>query len=243
MRVTYDYRDLRTGESVDFEAGSYPVMDLLKEHRVRYVMQTSRGAIVLRHLPLRLKRIIDTVRRELYPSVHDLEQRARDLMPYFDGIPQDQWPQDKVGELQDIERQLQVTDMYALGVIEAPLLATMDDYDTLVEMLTDDERQQLAVAVRALSQVKPPDHVDGTAMDIAQRYGMRVMDEDMLRLMTVSQANYLISRIERENREIMRLRTGGEEVRRVRRWDWRSSRISAGCGRSRRPTSHRASAG
>lgn len=216
MKVTYDYRDLRTGESLDDpETGSYSVLSLMREHRARYVMMTRKGAIILRHLPLRMKRIIDTVRHELYPCTAELEQRARDLLPYFDGVDREAWPEDKLRELMDIERELQVTDMYALGVIEAPLLGSMDDYDALLDMLTEDERQQLAVAVRALSSIKAPSHVDGTAMDIAQRYGMTVMNDDMLELMTVSQANYLMDRIAKENREIMRLR-GGEEVRKVR---------------------------
>lgn len=217
--VTYDYRDLQSGASVDDpEVGSYSVMQLMQEHRIRYVFSTSAGAIVLRHMPLRMKRIIDAVRHQLYPRTMELEQEARDLAPYFEGVDPAAYDAGAVQRLREIEAELRVTDMSALGVIEAPLLANMDDYEILLRQLTEDEQQTLAVAVRALSAIKPPEHVDSTAMTIAQRYGLVLMDEDMLRMLTVSQAAFLMDRINKENQEIMRLRSGraGDEVRRVR---------------------------
>lgn len=230
--TTFDFRDLATGMAVDDPMdGTYSVMELMREHRDRFVMSTSAGAIILRRMPLRMRRTIDSVRTLLYPRTAELRAEAQALMPYFQGVDPSEWDADALARIKEIEAELRVTDMDALGVIEAPLLATMDDYDDLLGRLTEDERQTLAVAVHALSEVTPPSHVDSTAQEVAERYGMTVMTKDMLDMMTVSQAAYLMSRIEKENRAVERMRGG-------RRWDSRSSGTSRACGTSPSPASH-----
>ena len=199
--VSFDFRDLVSGMEVrDPLQGTVPVMELQEEHLVRYVMETSKGLIVLRHMPLRVRRMTDLVQARLYPSRLELEAEARSLLPYFDGVPEGQVPPEKKERFQRIAHELMLTDMSAMGVIVAPCLGCMDDYERLYESLTPDEQVRLATAVQTLSVPVPPGRVDPTALEVANANGLKLMGEDMLRLMTVSQAAFWTDRLNRESR-------------------------------------------
>ena len=102
--------------------------------------------------------------------------------------------------MEEISLQLQVTDMDALGVIVAPALADMEDYERLYESLDEGERIQLSLAVRSLARPIPPDRIDSTQLEIERANGITRMDDDMLDMLTVSQAAYWVDRINKENR-------------------------------------------
>lgn len=203
--VRFEYRDLSGGEDIDPDAATYSIIELNREHLVRYVLKTSKGNIILRHIPLRMKRIIDSARYHIYPTAREMEQELQELRPYFDGIPIEDVDPEAKDRVQELYEQLRLTDMYALGVIVAPALACMDDYEQLFEMLNEAERAQLAAAVRELATVCPVNRVDSTADEIARSNGLRIMDPDMLEMMTVSQANFYLDRIRQENRNIERM--------------------------------------
>ena len=122
------------------------------------------------------------------------------LRPYFDGIPIEDVEPDARRRMEEISLQLQVTDMDALGVIVAPALADMEDYERLYESLDEGERIQLSLAVRSLAKPIPPDYVDSTQLEIERANGITRMDDDMLDMLTVSQAAYWVDRINKENR-------------------------------------------
>ena len=128
--VTYDYTDIDTGDPLPDE-GSYSVMELNREHLVRYVLQTSKGAVVLRHLPLRMARIIESVRRTVYPGVEALEEEYEAMRK----VPPEQMTEEQVAAFLKLDRELAMTDMTALGVVVEPRLAGMDDYEQLYEEL------------------------------------------------------------------------------------------------------------
>ena len=200
--MKFIYRDAETGAEA---IPTYSVMELNKEHRIRYVLNTSQGAIILRPLPWRMKRIIDEARIHIYPRTKELLEEADRLRPYIDGIPEDQWLADKVERLKAIYMELRVTDMYALGVIVSPQVGTMEDVEEMYSMLNEDEAQRLALCVQALSTITPIEDIDGTALEIAKANGLELMTKEMLDLMTVSQANYYIKRIEQENERIRQI--------------------------------------
>ena len=200
--ASFDFRDLVSGMEVrDPSLGSVPVLDIMREHLVRYVMTTSKGIIILRHMPLRVRRQIDLAQARLYPSRLQMEAEARMLLPYFDGVPPEQVRKDKLDRFEQIAHQLMLTDMSAMGVIVAPALGSMEDYERLFDSLTPEEQVQLATAVRDLATPVPPEKVDSTALEIARANGLQVMDEDMLQMLTVSQAAYWSDRVARESRK------------------------------------------
>ncbi len=198
--VTYDYTDLDSGEPTDPDEGAYSVMELNREHLVRYVLQTSKGAVVLRHLPLRMARVIESVRRTVYPSAVALEEEYEAMRK----APPEQMTEEQVADFLRLDRELAMTDMTALGVIVEPRLAGMDDYEALYEALDDGDRLRLTTAVRVLASVRDPRTVDPTAEAVARSAGIRLVTDDMLELMTVSQAAYHIGRISKEAKAIDR---------------------------------------
>lgn len=203
--MEFDFRDVTTGEPVDDPlAGTYPIMELQREHLIRYVMTTSQGAIVLRHIPLRMKIMIDRVRHIIYPDAARMEQEVRELVPYFQGIPLEDVEPEAKARLLELKAQLSLTDMYPLGVIVAPCLASMDDYHRLYERLQPAEREQLEATVQSLAAPVPPSRVDATALEIAKANGITLMDEQMLEFLTASQAAFWTSRIASEARAVER---------------------------------------
>lgn len=214
MMVTYDFTDLSTGESMeDPDTGTYSIMELNREHLIRYVMMTSKGAIILRHMPLRLKRVIDSAMAHIYPDRPAMVREASDIAYGLQDLPPEEYPEDDARRMTELSHTLAITDMSALGVIVAPALASMDDYETLYESLTEREQITLSMAVNHLSTVRRPSTVDSTVMEIAKAHGMKLMTPEMLELMTVSQAAYYVKRIEQENRAVQRMM--GRETKRV----------------------------
>lgn len=198
---SWDFRDLVTGDAVeDPLKGTVPIAELRREHLVRFILRTSKGVIILRPMPLRLRRIIDAVQAKLYPRRAELEREAVMLLPYFEGIPEEDVDPDARRRMEEIAAQLQVTDMSAMGVIVAPAMGTMEDVEELYESLTDSERIQLSLAIRDLSRPIPPERVDATALEIERANGLVRMDQDMLDMLTVSQAAFWVDRINKENK-------------------------------------------
>lgn len=175
-------------------------MELDREHLVRYVLRTSKGDVVLRHLPLRMARVIESVRRTVYPGVTELEEEYERMRK----TPPEQMTEGQVSEFLRLDRELAMTDMTALGVIVEPRLACMDDYEQLYEALDDADRLRLTTAVRVLASVRDPRTVDPTAEAVARSAGIQLVTGDMLELMTVSQASYHIGRISKEAKALDR---------------------------------------
>jgi hypothetical protein len=198
---SWDFRDLVTGDAVeDPLKGTVPIAELRREHLVRFILRTSKGLVILRPMPLRLRRIIDAVQAKLYPRRAELEREAVMLLPYFEGIPEEDVDPDARRRMEEIAAQLQVTDMSAMGVIVAPAMGTMEDVEELYDSLTDAERIQLSLAIRDLSRPIPPERVDATALEIERANGLVRMDQEMLDMLTVSQAAFWVDRINKENR-------------------------------------------
>lgn len=198
---SWDFRDLVTGDAVeDPLKGTVPIAELRREHLVRFILRTSKGLVILRPMPLRLRRIIDAVQAKLYPRRAELEREAVMLLPYFEGIPEEDVDPDARRRMEEIAAQLQVTDMSAMGVIVAPAMGTMEDVEELYESLTDAERIQLSLAIRDLSRPIPPERVDATALEIERANGLVRMDQEMLDMLTVSQAAFWVDRINKENK-------------------------------------------
>lgn len=211
--MRYVYTDAATGEELPSpEEGTYSVMELLHEHEQRYVLHTGAGDVILRRMPWRMARTINAVSDLLHPSRRRLALRAMELLPYVQGVPEDAVDAEKAAELLEIESQLRVSDMSALGVIVAPSMATMEDVDALYELLTEEEASQLDVCIQAMSAVRDRREIDPTALEVARANGLQLVSEDMLQAMTVSQASYLMGRIAAENRRINAM-MGVREVR------------------------------
>ncbi len=203
--VEYTFTDISTGED-DPDAGTYSAVELVHEHRRRWILRTSKGAVVLRRMPLRMQRIVEASRKAHGPRIRALLDELRTLRPFIDGIPEDEIDPKTRERAMDIAHQLMLSDMAPLAVIVSPELRTMDDYDDLLSTLDAHDMALLQDAVTEMSSVRPSSQVDGTPLDIAERLGMQVIPEDMIENLTVSQAEYFAARIAEERKAIERLR-------------------------------------
>ena len=201
--MEYDFTDMQTGESV--EAGTYPLVELVREHRRRWVLRTGAGAVVLRRMPLRMQRLVEAARRARGPRVRALLDELNALRPFMEGLKEDEIDQETRDRAMDLAHQLMLQDLAPLAVIEAPELTCTEDYDDLLRMLTPEERITLQEAVTEMARVRPPEEVDATALDVAERLGVQVVPEDMIDAMTVSQAEYWVARINEERRALRRM--------------------------------------
>lgn len=208
MMVVYKYLDDGDKQAKATD-GVLPVLELLRQHRVRYVMSTEKGNIVLKHQPLRTKRIIDGIIRVIYPDFHTYVQELHDLT---DGIEEEELLKPEIsGRIVELTSKLRLmSQVYALGVIERPQLNDMDDFNDLYEQLTEDERDKLDMLIQELTNVCDPSIIDDTSLVIANRYGIQVIDKEMLEQITISQADYLIRQINAENEMMSNLM--GEKV-------------------------------
>lgn len=194
-------------DDIGFDGGKYTVEDMpkvqpvkiediLSQHRTRYVLQTSVGSIVLKHITRRMKDRIDVIRRIRYPNAYELEQEFRVVAPMAQAEGADS---DAVQRAVQLAIELQPTmDCYLLGCIEYPFLTTMDDVDALLESLTDEEREAVRQIHGMLTSWNQP--VDFSMLEVAERFHVRIVEREHIEDPTYQQYLALHSVIEQEHR-------------------------------------------
>lgn len=185
------------------EKGKISVVALSREHRERWVLKTHLGCIVFRRMPLRMQRILDLARAKLYPRISEMKSEIIHLQEIPESSEEYAKAQDRIEELAVA---LACTEPSPLGVIVEPRLASMDDYEALYEALTEEERVALLTAVIEMSRIIDADDVDPVPEVIAERAGLKLITEDMIENLTVSQANYWMGKIRAERVAIERMR-------------------------------------
>ena len=181
-----------------------PIEDILGQHRYRYVLETSQGTIVMKHISKRMKLHIDRIRYVRYPQAYLLEQEARIVYPLITaGNPED----DVVQRANEIASQLAPSqDMYALGIIEYPFLTTPEDLDALLDALTDEEREAVRQMLTVLIAWNKP--VDYSQLEIAERFHLNMVKPEHIADPTYQQYRALYSVIEQEHEELKRIYDG-----------------------------------
>lgn len=185
------------------EKGKLSVVALSREHRERWVLKTHVGCIVFRKMPLRMQRILDLARAKIYPRMTEMKSEIMHLQEIPEVSEEYHKAQDRINEYAVA---LACTDPSPLGVIVEPRLASMDDFEELYRKLSEDERVALLTAVIEMSRVIDADDVDPVPEVIAERAGLKLITEDMIENLTVSQANYWLGRINAERVAIERMR-------------------------------------
>lgn len=205
--MEYTYTDLMTGED-DTDSGTYSAIELVHEHQRRWILRTAKGTIVLRRMPLRMQRIIEASRKAHGPRTRALLNELANLRPFMEGLPEEEIDQETRERAMDLTHQLMLQDLAPLGVIVTPELNTIEDYDDLLRMLTPQERIALQEAVAEMASVRPASEIDTTPLEIAERLGINEIPEDMIKNLTVSQAEFFINRITEERKAIERMQRG-----------------------------------
>jgi len=207
MKSHYEWKDVNDGGPFDISEKTVSIFDILNQHKVRYVWHTENaGDIVLRHMRLSTRRKIDMMLYALYPGYMQANKRLGDMASNIDindieGLPQEL--QDEITEL--TQRVYWPRHLYLLGIISAPTIGCLDDIEALYDLLTEDERTFLDTIQNTLEGTVAFDSIDKTALDIADRFKVSLVDADMLQNMTVAQADYFTRMINQETDEALKV--------------------------------------
>lgn len=197
---------------ISFDGGKYevedlpeitpvPIEEILIQHRSRYVLQTSRGTVVMKHISKRMKLNIDRIRYVRYPSVRELEQEAQIVYPV---VMAGNAEEDTVKRAEEIASELAPTmDLYMLGMIEYPFLTTPEELDAFLDSLEETEREALRQIFTVLSAWGKP--VDYTQLEIAERFHLQMVTDEHIRNPTWQQYRALYSVIEQEHEQTRKL--------------------------------------
>lgn len=207
MQQTYIYEDT-DGRGRDAPSAD-SIVRVLSEHQRRYVYSTHVGDLVLRHMPLRMKRLLDNIIDVEYPDYRKQIAEQKDALEGMINLDPAQIPQEAVDKLEELSALVApVQRWYACGVITEPTVNTPEMYDNLCELLSEEETLELDEIVALLAFPRPADSIDDTALNIAERFNVKMVTLDIINNLTVTQANYFASRIEQENQDIERTMRG-----------------------------------
>lgn len=198
--MRYEFKDVSSGAVMPSDK-QISVIDLCQEHKYAFVFSTSIGDIVLRKLPLRLHRQIDGMISVFCPRYYSDIQRMQDIRAGIDDI--NKLPDELKEEIQGLASRISyATRWYLLGVMISPVIYDDEDIDRLYQMLSDEECFNLDNLLSEMIRVADPCEIDDTALVIAEKYNVAMVDKSMLENITVSQANYFVTRINMENEEL-----------------------------------------
>lgn len=172
-----------------------PVERILHQHRERYVIRTSIGTVVMKHITKRMKLAIDRIRLARYPKLPELDAEGRILFPVVMAGSSDE---DAVRRANEIAAELAPTmDLYALGIIEYPFLTTPEDVEDLMASLNDEEQEALRQMFGVLTAWGRP--VDFSQLEIAERFHIQIIPIEAVQDPTYQQYRALYSVIEQEH--------------------------------------------
>ena len=184
------------------EVRATPIEDILKQHNKRFVIHTKeRGDIVLKFLPRRVKEVIDALRILRYPEYPKLEEELEIIrLPILSG----EAGKETTDKFWELFLQLRPSlDLYFLGCIEFPFITTMEELDKLMGSLQEDEKNVMHDALRLLSA--PVQEIDDTYLAIAMKFGIQVIDKELIDNMTYQQYTILYSVIDAERQQAAKM--------------------------------------
>ena len=199
-----EFTDIATDEPLPSDC-TISGVELVREHRHRWVYHTSKGDIVFRKLPLRMYRVIQEARLSAKPKTKELLDELDSLRPFMDGLPPEEIDEKTRRRAGEIVRLLQLSDISALGVIVVPTLECIEDYDDLLSLLSVEEQIIVQKTVSEMASITPSRQVDTTPLEIAEKLGIDVIPEDTVYFLTVSQSEYFVNKINSERKAIERL--------------------------------------
>lgn len=182
-----------TGQQCDVseiaEIRQTPIEDILKQHRKRFIINTKNyGDVVMKYLSRSSRIPIDALRHQTYPELYMWEDELRTLAPLASLPDADDKLKDEVKAL--LSKIMPTFNWYTLACIQFPILDTVEDLETFLDLLTDEEQEairQMLVVLTAHASAS----IDSVYMEIAERFGVQVVDKELLDNMTMQQQEIL----------------------------------------------------
>lgn len=179
------------------EIRKVPIEDILKQHRLRYIIRTERcGDVVMRYMTRSARVRMDSLRRQMYPELREWEDEFQTLAPLAVLPGADKDVMDRAQEL--AAKILPTVDMYALACIVTPELNSVEDLRNFMDILSPDEAEAVRQILVLCTAHAPP--VDTQYLEICQRFGIQVVDPFLLDNMTMQQQEVLTAILSAERR-------------------------------------------
>ena len=179
-----------------------PIEDVLRQHNKRFVIRTEgQGDIIMKFLPRRIKDHLDRLRDIRFPAHTRLKDELEILTPSILSGEADEAVTSSYWAL--FSQYMPTLEIYYLGCIEYPFLTTMDELDSLLSSVTENERAVLMEVLAILSAPCPT--VDETYLAVAIKFGIQVVDKELIDNMTYQQYQLLHEIVETEQREIRKM--------------------------------------
>lgn len=180
------------------EVVKVPVEEILRQHRKRFIVHTAEhGDIVMRYMTRSARIPMDRLRHEMYPELIYWEDELATKgplarLPGADG--------DIVREVEEVVLKILPTmDLYALACIVTPELDRPEDIGALMDSLKEDEAEAVRQILMLCTAHAPP--VDTEYMEIAERYGVQVIDPLLIDHMTMQQQEVLMAILRAERKQ------------------------------------------
>lgn len=188
--------DIRSGAPEVQDPRPVPLADILRQHRVRYLLRTSAGDITLRFIgPLdkdRSTAIIADRDPEYLPRL----QRFNDLA----AIARASGPNFTAGaELGELWRYLEpyVLEMM-LPAFVSPAVGSVEELKSLAEELGQAQWDRLKALLLELSRDAPKGQVDKILLQLAPKFGIQLVGDLTIDNMTCQQATVLAQALQEE---------------------------------------------
>lgn len=180
------------------EAVNVPIEDILRQHRKRFIVHTSaHGDVVMRYMTRSARIRMDRLRREMWPELRAWEDELMTKAPLASLPGADEGI---VREAQEVALKMMPTlDMYALACIVTPELGSVEDLRIFMDILTPEESEAVRQILTLCTAHAPP--VDTEYMELAERFGVQVIDPVLLDHMTMQQQEVLTSILSAERRQ------------------------------------------
>jgi len=190
---------------LDSEDRSYPIysfMQIMKQHEVRYYLNLSDGTqIVLKHLPISEQRRIMAMAALLYPEYLSqlekytvLTEQLREIKEGQENLAVELFKEATMAILAIRP----VAELMAIGIVDRPHLWSKDSVDAFFNGMNDKDRNAVYKALEDLATVMPIGYVDFDQFYYAQRFGLQILEKDMIKDMTITQAAVLSEIIRQE---------------------------------------------
>ena len=166
-----------------------PIEDILRQHRKRYIIRTEKhGDVVLKYMTRTARIPVDTFRYSMYPSLFEWEAEFREVAPIAELPSADEETKKRAAEL--VSLIIPTLDWYLLVCIEYPMLNTIYELSAFLDCLSPEEHEAVRQMLTVLTS--HVDKVDTGYMELAERFGVSVVDKELLDSMTMQQEEVLM---------------------------------------------------
>ena len=173
-----------------------PMADILAQHRRRYVMRTSIGDVVLRHIS---QLDVERAALEVF-ATEGYELKANRLLMLAGKVEHGgSLDAEEMTEYAGLEADLAPsTKIFVRYCFVAPLITSAEEYDALISELDVKERSELEALLIDLSRAKPAGKVQSALPTLSAAYHIPLAKDLTGENMTAQQAAVLVDELKRK---------------------------------------------